>query len=126
MPVNDDALCRAGQTKVFLVWGTVNGGWVVEDYHFRGKRFTNATRTLAQAEVGADGRLSTRFAIPEDYGGVHEVILSDHGTTLAQNGVEVSQTFEMRPTEGPVGTPIENGTSAPKKCGSMPSHFRAH
>lgn len=94
--------------KVDLVWGTVNGGWVVEDYyHFRGKRFTNTTQTLAQAEVGSDGRLSLRFKVPEDYGGVHEVMLSANGVPLAQGGVEVSQTFEMRPTEGPVGTPIE-------------------
>jgi hypothetical protein len=93
---------------VDLLWGTVNGGWVVEDsFRFRGKRFTNTTRTLAQAEVGSDGRLSARFKVPEDYGGVHEIMVSDHGTTLAQGGIEVSQTFEMHPTEGPVGTPIE-------------------
>lgn len=91
-----------------LVWGTVNGGWVVEDYfRFRGKKFTNTTTTLAQGEVGSDGRLSIRFKIPEDYGGVHEVFVSDHGATLAQGGIEVSQTFEMHPSEGPVGTPIE-------------------
>ena len=94
--------------KVSLIWGTVNGGWVVEDYyHFRGKKYTNSTRTLAQTEVSADGRATARFTIPEDYGGVHEVMLSDNGVTLAQGGVEVSQTFEIFPTEGPIGTPIE-------------------
>jgi hypothetical protein len=94
--------------KVDLVWGTVTGGWVVEEYYrFRGKRFANTTRPLVQAEVGADGRATVRFKIPEDYGGVHEVMLSDKGVPLAQGGVEVGQTFEMYPTEGPVGTPIE-------------------
>ena len=94
--------------KVELLWGTVTGGWVIEDYYrFRGKRFTNTTRPLTHASVGADGRVSVRFRIPEDYGGVHEVFLSDNGVTLAQGGVDVSQTFEMSPTEGPVGTPIE-------------------
>ena len=94
--------------KVSLIWGTVDGGWVVEDhYHFRGKKYTNSTRTLGQTEVGADGRATARFTIPEDYGGVHEVMLSDNGVTLAQGGVEVSQTFEIFPTEGPIGTPIE-------------------
>ena len=91
-----------------LVWGTVNGGWVVEDYYrFRGKKFTSATKALTNAKVGADGRVSIRFTIPEDYGGVHEVFVSDNGVTLAQGGVDVGQTFEMHPTEGPVGTPIE-------------------
>ena len=48
-----------------------------------------------------------RFKVPEDYGGVHEVFFSENGVPLAQGGLEVGQTFEMHPTEGPVGTPIE-------------------
>ena len=58
-------------------------------------------------QTGADGRLAAHFTIPEDYGGVHEVIVSDNGVPLAQGGIEVSQTFEMSPAEGPIGTPIE-------------------
>ena len=93
---------------VDLIWGTVNGGWVVEDYfRFRGKKFTNTNRPLAQANVGADGRVTVRFNVPEDYGGVHEVFLSHNGVPIAQGGVDIGQTFEMHPTEGPVGTPIE-------------------
>jgi hypothetical protein len=98
----------APHRKIDLVWGTVNGGWVIEDYfRFRGKRYTNTTRILTQAEVGSDGRLSVHFKVPEDYGGVHEVMVSDHNVTLAEGGIEVSQTFDVHPTEGPVGTPIE-------------------
>ena len=94
--------------KVDLMWQTVNGGWVVEDYyHFRGKKFTETARSLGQAETGDDGRLSAHFKIPEDYGGVHEVVVSDHGVPLAQGGIEVSQTFELHPADGPVGTPVE-------------------
>jgi len=62
---------------------------------------------LSQAQVDANGRLSVHFKVPEDYGGVHEVMVSDDGVTLAQGGIEVGQTFEIRPTEGPVGTLIE-------------------
>ncbi len=62
--------------KVTLLWGTVDGGWVIEGYsHFRGKKFSDTTKPLTQAEVDASGRLSARFAIPEDYGGVHEVLV---------------------------------------------------
>jgi len=93
--------------KVDLLWKTVNGGWVIEDYyHFRGKKFTETSTSIAQVETDDNGRLFARFKIPEDYGGVHELFVSDKGTPIAQGGVEVSQTFEMRPTEGPVGTPI--------------------
>jgi hypothetical protein len=94
--------------KLDLLWQTVKGGWVVEDYyHFRGKKFVETTRPLGQFETGEDGRLAAHFTIPEDYGGVHEVIVSDNGAPLAQGGVEVTQTFEMHPAQGPVGTPIE-------------------
>jgi hypothetical protein len=93
---------------VDLMWETVNGGWVVENgYRFRGKKFTQSTVSLGRAEVGSSGRVEAHFPIPEDYGGVHSVIMSDAGVPLAQGGIEVNQTFEMLPTEGPVGTPIE-------------------
>jgi hypothetical protein len=97
----------AGRT-VDLIWGTVSGGWVVEDYyHFRGKKYSETTTPLGQFKVDADGRLNARFVIPEDYGGVHEVIARIHGTLVAQNAINVTQTFALSPESGPVGTPIE-------------------
>jgi hypothetical protein len=94
--------------KVDLLWKTVNGGWVIEDYyHFRGKKFAETSKSLGQVETDDNGRLFAHFKVPEDYGGVHEIVVSDNGTPIAQGGVEVSQTFEIHPTEGPVGTPIE-------------------
>jgi hypothetical protein len=93
---------------VNLTWGTVTGGWVIEDYyHFRGKKYTETTTKLGQFSVDSNGRLDTRFSIPEDYGGVHEVIAFIDGKAVAQNGINVTQTFELIPTSGPVGTPIE-------------------
>jgi hypothetical protein len=97
----------AGKT-VDLRWGTVTGGWVIEDYyHFRGKKYSETTTSLGQFPVDSSGRLNARFAIPEDYGGVHEVIALIDGKPVAQNGINVTQTFAMTPTSGPVGTPIE-------------------
>ena len=54
-----------------------------------------------------EGRLDAPFTIPEDFGGVHEVIALVDGKRVAQGGIEVTQTFEMSPASGPVGTPIE-------------------
>jgi hypothetical protein len=93
---------------VDLIWETVDGGWVVEDgYRFRGKHFTESTKPLGRAQVDADGRLAARFAVPEDFGGVHAVTVSDGGRPLAQGGIEVTQTFELHPSEGPIGTLVE-------------------
>src|SRR5262245_28596456 len=91
-----------------LQWGTVAGGWVVEDYyHFKGKKYTETTSPLGTFDVDSTGSLDARFVIPEDYGGVHEVTALIDGKPIAQNGIEVTQSFEMTPLSGPVGTPIE-------------------
>ena len=97
----------AGET-VDLNWRTVTGGWVIQNYYyFRGRKYSETTLSLGKFPVSASGRLDATFAIPEDYGGVHDVIATIGGKTVAQNGIEVTQSFEMTPTSGPVGTPIE-------------------
>src|SRR4030095_10201250 len=92
-------------TSVDLVWGSVTGGWVVEDYyHFRGKKYSETTASLGQFPRDAGRRLNARFAVPEDYGGVHEVIARINGRPVAQNAINVTQTFALTPASGPVGT----------------------
>lgn len=93
---------------VDLEWSTVTGGWVIENYYFfRGRKYTAAKRSLGKFPVSASGRLDATFTIPEDFGGVHDVMASIDGAVVAQNGVEVTQSFEMTPASGPVGTPVE-------------------
>ena len=94
--------------RVELTWGTVEGGWVVEDYyHFRGKKYSETTSKLGEFSSDSSGRLDASFRIPEDYGGVHEVIALVDGKAVAQNGIDVTQSFELEPRTGPVGTPVE-------------------
>ena len=94
--------------SVDLSWGTVTGGWVIEDYyHFRGKKYSETTMPLGQFPVDPSGRLEASFVIPEDYGGVHEVTALVDGQPVAQGALNLSQTFALTPTEGPVGTEIE-------------------
>ena len=95
-------------TQVDLSWGSVTGGWVIEDYyHFRGKKYSETSTSLGQFPVDSSGRLDARFVIPEDYGGVHEVIARIDGKAVAQSAINVTQTFALTPASGPVGTPIE-------------------
>ena len=87
---------------VDLQWGTVTGGWVIENYYFfRGMKYSPASLSLGKFPVDASGRLDATFAIPEDYGGVHDVIATIDGQTVAQNGMEVTQSFEMTPLVWP-------------------------
>ena len=97
----------AGKTVDFE-WGTVFGGWVIEDYyHVRGKKYLETTRPLGHAQVNVSGALAASLTVPEDYGGVHEVFALIEGTRVAQGAINVTQTFAMTPESGPVGTPIE-------------------
>jgi len=97
----------AGET-VELKWSTVTGGWVIQNYYyFRGRKYSETSVSLGKFPVSASGHFDATFAIPEDYGGVHDVIATIDGKAVAQNGIEVTQSFEMSPTSGPVGTPIE-------------------
>jgi hypothetical protein len=91
-----------------LRWSTVAGGWVIEDYyHFRGKQYTDTTTSLGSFPIDSNGRLEADFTVPEDYGGVHEVVALVDGRPVAQGGVEVTQSFELAPTSGPIGTLVE-------------------
>lgn len=91
-----------------LVWETVDGDWVIKDYYyFRGKEFKESWYELGRFAVDADGRLAGNFLVPEDYGGMHNVIAVVDGTPVAQGGLDLTQSFEMSPSEGPIGTLIE-------------------
>ena len=93
---------------VALTWGTVEGGWQIAEYYkFLGKRFAEATRPWGEARTDAEGRLSATLTVPEDYGGIHEIVASIDGTPVARGAVEVTQTFELSATEGPIGSTIE-------------------
>jgi hypothetical protein len=93
---------------VDLSWETVSGGWVTRDYyHFGGKQFADSTQSLGAFQVGNDGRLAAEFKAPEDYGGVHNVVAVQGGVALAQGALDLTQSFEMVPQEGPIGTPVE-------------------
>jgi hypothetical protein len=93
---------------VTLVWHTVEGGWQIADYYrFLGKRFAETTRPWGDARTSPDGRLEVTLPVPEDYGGVHEVIATIGGVPAARGAIEVTQSFTLSATEGPIGSTIE-------------------
>jgi hypothetical protein len=94
--------------QVDLSWETVSGGWVTKDYyHFGGKQFADSSQSLGAFRVGPDGRLAAEFTVPEDYGGVHNLVAIQNGVALAQGALDLTQSFEMVPQAGPIGTPVE-------------------
>ena len=107
-PVTASAMGLPAGKTVDLQWATVTGGWVVEDYyHFQGKKYSETTMSLGSFPVNSGGRFEATFKIPEDFGGVHDIIATIDGKPVAQNGVNVTQSFEMTPLSGSVGTVVE-------------------
>jgi hypothetical protein len=95
-------------TAVALTWQTVDGGWQIADYYkFLGKRFQEATRPWGEARTDASGHLTASLVVPEDYGGVHEIVASVDGVPVARGATEVVQSFAISTTEGAIGAPIE-------------------
>ncbi|HLH22889.1 MAG TPA: hypothetical protein VK066_10220 [Chloroflexota bacterium] len=94
-------------TTVALTWQTVDGGWQIADYYkFLGKRFQAASRPWGEARTDASGRLDITLTVPEDYGGVHEIVASVDGVPVARGATEVVQSFEISATAGAIGSPI--------------------
>ncbi|MBE3583941.1 MAG: hypothetical protein IMX01_07510 [Limnochordaceae bacterium] len=115
-------------TTVQLLWETYDGHWELSrnaqgEYTGTslGPRFTPSVRPLGEEVVAdATGRFATRFAVPEDYGGVHNILavpaakaqaaLTQAGlpgeAVITQAGLRVLPSVTYAPTTGPVGTLI--------------------
>src|SRR4029077_7779036 len=59
-----------------------------------------------KAKTDQSGRLSAKFAVPEDFGFMHDIVLQQGGRLLTQTGFSIDMTVAHLPKSGPVGTPI--------------------
>jgi hypothetical protein len=91
-----------------LVWRSASPAWRVEGPKFYGIVAPESARTLLVATSNAAGALSARFAVPEDFGYIHDVELHPErgGARVAHQGFTVIPHMTMEPASGPPGTPI--------------------
>ncbi|MFO7545292.1 MAG: hypothetical protein R6W77_07315 [Trueperaceae bacterium] len=105
----DVAVTLAGLTPgadVDIVWTSAEADWNVGDGRFHGVVATDTRTVVATAQVGADGTASTSFAVPEDFGYVHNVFAESGGEQVARQGFVVAPHMTIEPASDPVGTPI--------------------
>ena len=88
-----------------LAWdlGEVDGEY---DGTFRGLEKTPREELLTSVAADADGNFTTSLTVPEDFGGVHNILVRDDGTNLNQAGVEVRADLQISPQEGVLGSDI--------------------
>lgn len=96
--------------RVEFQWATREGAYatkaVAHDVQFLERRFAETRISLGQAVADAQGRATTAFTIPEDYGEIHDIYAVVDGKEVAKGGFRVFRNATISPTEGPVGTPI--------------------
>ncbi len=92
--------------EVELVWMSADAQWNVGDGTFHGVTASETRTVLASATTDGDGAVTFEFAVPEDYGYVHNVFVEAGGEQVARQGFTVAPSMTISPTSGPVGTPI--------------------
>lgn len=96
-------------TPVAFTWQTYDGRFVLEQEEvvFVGPRYDPRLVDLATATTDASGALKLAFTVPEDFGGVHDVVARIDGKFATKLGFVVSPSFSVSSTSGAVGDQIQ-------------------
>lgn len=98
-------------TKLDFVWQTVDGSYktdlVNNEIQYVDRVWTPRRATLGQVTTDAQGKFTGNFTAPEDFFGVHDIYALVDGKEAAKGGFSIERTFQLTPSEGPVGTPIK-------------------
>ncbi len=88
-----------------LQWHTVEGEWgILEAHEIVGPQFRPRTETIATVETDTDGSFDEEWTIPQDYGSVHTITVTNQaGDTVADAEFEISPWFELDRKSAPVG-----------------------
>jgi len=96
--------------KVEFFWSTAEAIYATKvmadnvEYHER--KYDEKRVAFGNALVDAQGRVSAKFAAPEDFGEVHDLYAVIDGQDAARGGFRILRSATITPAEGPVGTPI--------------------
>jgi hypothetical protein len=96
------------QQELELVWRTVKGRWKVTIAEYHGREFLPVAYRVATLKSDASGRIFARFAAPEDFGFMHDIVMQQGSRLLTQVGFNLDMTARIvGATSGAIGTPIE-------------------
>jgi hypothetical protein len=94
---------------VALIWKTFDGRYLLEqdEVVYVGPRYEERLVELGKATSDAGGLWQTTFIVPEDFGGIHDIIARVDSKFATKMGFSIIPSFSVTPTTGPVGTPIK-------------------
>jgi hypothetical protein len=101
---------RPGQA-VDIQWTTWDGAYTTQTTSqtvaYKQRSFTEKRMSLGPVQADAEGRFAGSFAVPEDFGHLHELHAVVDGRDSARGGFQVLMAGTATPTSGPIGTPIK-------------------
>jgi hypothetical protein len=95
----------AGQ-EFDLVWGTVTGSWKVTTAEYFGREYRPAAYRIATVKSDASGRIAAKFAAPDDFGFMHDIMVQQGTRLLTKNAFSIDMTVKVLADNVPVGTPV--------------------
>lgn len=96
----------AANQDVDLVWRSVRGTWKAGNGEYHGRDYQPVAYRIAHLHADAAGRVTTRFAAPEDFGFAHDVVLQQGNRLLTQTAFAIDMQVTRSPARGPAGTQI--------------------
>jgi len=97
--------------SLLLQWQTWDGSYdtttTPETVQYNRRQLSERDVTLDSVVVGGDGTVSGQFTVPEDFGEVHNVLLTTDNTQVARAGFQERVQASISPSSGPLGTPID-------------------
>jgi hypothetical protein len=89
-----------------LVWGTVTGSWKVTTAEYFGREYKPAAYRIATVKSDASGRIVAKFAAPDDFGFLHDVMVQQGARLLTKNAFNIDMTVKVLADNVPVGAPV--------------------
>ena len=93
-----------------LTWSTAKATWLVQTapdtVNYLGRSDTEFAVVLDRTTTNAQGSFEVSLKAPVDWGGIHDIYVVINGVEEAHGGFILLRTVTIRPTSGPVGTPV--------------------
>ncbi|MFO7544204.1 MAG: hypothetical protein R6W77_01760 [Trueperaceae bacterium] len=99
-------------SELELIWTTYDLDWRMGsvagkyDGTFLGLQRSPTERALGTANVGSDGSFEATIPVPEDFGGMHDVVVRQGDVNLNKAGLFVRADMQLSPEEGPLGSDV--------------------
>jgi hypothetical protein len=109
-PVTFTASGLAPNAQVSLTWSTSSVSWLLDpradSVDYTGRQVNKFAVVLQTATTDAQGNLSVKTKVPQDFGGLHDIYAVVNGVQVAKGGLLIVRQFTISPKKGPIGTLI--------------------